>query len=175
MSSYADYSEISRDFDKTRRPVGTGLILEALQRGPESLHRMAVLDAGCGTGSYCMALDGLVGSISGVDLNSKMIALARQKFEGYRCRTLASFGVGSITALAHDDVSFDAVMVNQVLHHLPDCPREGYPLHRAAVREFARVLKPGGVLVVNTSAPRQCREGFWFYHLIPEAASRGFR
>ena len=45
-------------------------------------------------------------------------------------------------------------------------------MHRAAIREFARVLKPGGVLVINTSATNQCREGFWFYHLVPEAAAK---
>ena len=172
MSSYADYAEISRDFDKTRRPVGTGLLLKALRQVPTALNRMAVLDAGCGTGSYCKALDGVVGSITGVDLNPKMIGVARRKFDGGGRKTRVSFELGSVTSLPFDDGRFGAVMVNQVLHHLPDHPRAGYPMHRAAIREFARVLKPGGVLVVNTSAARQCLEGFWFYHLIREAAAR---
>jgi SAM-dependent methyltransferase len=36
-------------------------------------------------------------------------------------------------------------MINQVLHHLPDAA-EGFPAHRLVFREFARVLKPGGIL-----------------------------
>ncbi len=37
MSSYADYAKISRDFDKTRRHVGTGLLLKALRQVAASL------------------------------------------------------------------------------------------------------------------------------------------
>ena len=176
MSSYADYAQISRDFDKTRRPVGTGLLLKALRQVPTALNRMAVLDAGCGTGSYCKALDGVVGSITGVDLNPKMIGVARRKFDGGARKTRVSFELGSVTSLPFDDGRFGAVMVNQVLHHLPDHPRAGYPMHRAAIREFARVLKPGGeIAILEFSQVRGALFGplfrFYFRFLLPKLGS----
>ena len=61
-------------------------------------------------------------------------------------------------------------MINQVLHHLPDEASQGFPAHRQVFREFARVLKPGGVLTVNTCSQEQLRHGYWHYSLIPEAA-----
>ena len=61
-------------------------------------------------------------------------------------------------------------MINQVLHHLPDDASEGFPAHRLAFQEFARVLKPGGILTVSTCSQEQLRHGYWHYNLIPEAA-----
>jgi SAM-dependent methyltransferase len=62
-------------------------------------------------------------------------------------------------------------MINQVLHHLPDEAAEGFLAHRRVFREFARVLKPGGILTVSTCSQEQLRRGYWhYYHLIPEAA-----
>jgi SAM-dependent methyltransferase len=46
----------------------------------------------------------------------------------------------------------------------------GFPAHRRVFREFARVLKPGGILTVSTCSQEQLRHGYWHYHLIPEAA-----
>ena len=41
MSSYADYAKISRDFDKTRRHVGTGLLLKVLRQVAASFRVMS--------------------------------------------------------------------------------------------------------------------------------------
>jgi SAM-dependent methyltransferase len=48
---------------------------------------------------------------------------------------------GDMTALRADDASLDAIISLDVLEHVPD--------HRAALRECARVLKPGGVFVLT--------------------------
>ena len=61
-------------------------------------------------------------------------------------------------------------MINQVLHHLPKAAAQGFLAHRRVFREFARVLKPGGILTVSTCSQEQLRRGYWHYHLIPEAA-----
>jgi len=49
--------------------------------------------------------------------------------------------VGDITEIPEEDASFDAIMCVEVLEHLPD------PL--AAIREFSRLLRPGGTLVLT--------------------------
>ena len=41
--------------------------------------------------------------------------------------------------------------------------------------EFARVLKPGGVLVINTCSHAQTEQGFWTFHLIPQARAEILR
>jgi hypothetical protein len=59
-------------------------------------------------------------------------------------------------------------MINQVLHHLELAANAGYPSYRAVFTEFARVLKPGGALIVNTCSHEQLKHGFWYYDLIPD-------
>lgn len=45
----------------------------------------------------------------------------------------------------------------------------GWPAHRQVLGESARVLRPGGVLVINTCSHAQTEQGFWTFHLIPRA------
>ena len=170
MSSYENYTQRSANYDKTREPVGTEIIVGCFAHAPVPLDRMAVLDAGSGTGSYSQALLGYVGRIEAVDLNPGMLEVAAQKLEGSRAEGRISFHAGRIDELPFEDAALDGIMINQVLHHLPDEASQGFPAHRQVFREFARVLKRGGVLTVNTCSQEQLRHGYWHYGLIPEAA-----
>jgi SAM-dependent methyltransferase len=168
LSSYEDYTRKSANYDKTREPVGTEILVGCFAHAPVPLDRTVVLDAGCGTGSYSDALLGYVGRIEAVDLNPGMLEVAARKLAWAGDRV--SFHSSRIDELPFDEATLDGVMINQVLHHLPDDPAEGFPAHRGVFREFARVLKPGGVLTVSTCSQEQLRHGYWHYHLIPEAA-----
>ena len=170
LSSYEDYTQKSGNYDKTREPVGTEIIVGCFAHAPVPLDRMRVLDAGSGTGSYSRALLAYVGRIEAVDLNPGMLEVAAQKVEGSRAEGRISFHPGRIDELPFENASLDGIMINQVLHHLPDEASKGFPAHRQVFREFARVLKPGGVLTVNTCSQEQLRHGYWHYSLIPEAA-----
>ncbi len=171
MSSYENYTETSRNYDKTRQPVGIEIIVGCMAQAPVSLDRTTVLDAGCGTGSYSQALLRHVGRIEAVDLNEEMLEVAGQKLTGAGNEGRVSFHVSRIDELPFEDGTFDGVMINQVLHHLPDDASKGFPAHRRVFEEFARVLKPGGVLTVNTSSQQQLQQGYWYYALIPQAAA----
>jgi hypothetical protein len=57
-----------------------------------------------------------------------------------------------------------------VLHHLDLAEDNDYPAYRAVFSELARVLKPGGALLVNTCSHEQLQHGFWYYDLIPDEA-----
>ena len=100
----------------------------------------AVLDVGCGTGDDVRAIRreiGAGGRVTGIDLSRHMIeeAIARD-----RDAALPSyFLVGDVRDLAFADGSFDACRVSRVLLHL-DNPE-------AALREVARVVRPGGRIV----------------------------
>jgi len=98
----------------------------------------SVLDAGCGAGEVCSDLRGIVGPtgrVVGIDASGTMIDTAR-------ARTIdAEFGVGDVHALAFEDATFDAVRSERVLQHVEDPPR--------AVREMARVVRPGGRVLLT--------------------------
>ena len=170
MSSYENYTPKSGNYDKTREPVGTEIVVGCFAHAPVPLDWTVILDAGCGTGNYSQVLLNYVARIEAVDLDPGMLEVAARKLAGPETEGRISFQRSRIDALPFEDATFDGVMINQVLHHLPDEPAKGFPAHRQVFLEFARVLKPGGVLVVNTCSQEQLRHGYWHYSLIPEAA-----
>lgn len=170
MSRYTAYDRTSANYDDTRTPVGVAIIAGCLAEGAARPEQMKVLDAGCGTGSYTAALLPHVGSVHGVDRSRGMLDQAERKLDHAIAAGRVSLTRASIERLPFADAAFDGIMVNQVLHHLDDGD-DGFPELRRVLAELARVLAPGGVLVVQSSSPAQLRDGFWFYKLIPRAAT----
>jgi SAM-dependent methyltransferase len=82
MSSYENYTQKSGNYDKTREPVGTGIIVGCFAHAPVPLDQMRVLDAGSGTGSYSQALLAYVGRIEAVDLNPGMLEVTARPWAG---------------------------------------------------------------------------------------------
>jgi SAM-dependent methyltransferase len=99
-----------------------------------------VLDAGCGTGGMLEQLRRAEPgwSCCGLDFSEGALAHAR-------ARGLEKLQQGSVDALPYEDSSFDVVMSLDVLYFA------GVD-EALAMQEFARVLKPGGVLVLNLPA-----------------------
>lgn len=106
-----------------------------------------VLDAGCGTGGLIRALHDFepLWLITGLDFSPVACSLARE-------RTGAKIVEGSITQLPFADQSFDIVTNADVISQVED--------PSLALSEFFRVLRPGGVLVINVAAYRW----MWSYH-----------
>jgi ubiquinone/menaquinone biosynthesis C-methylase UbiE len=108
-----------------------------------------VLEVGCGTGDVAIAAcapAGQHGSVSGIDAGSEMIAVARAK--AARAGLAIDFRVEPIEALTYPDATFDIVLSSLMMHHLPD------DLKRQGLAEMARVLKPGGrLLIVDIKRP----------------------
>lgn len=106
-----------------------------------------VLDAGCGTGGLIRTLSSYNPNweITGLDFSPVACALARET-------TTAEIVEGSITELPFPAASFDILTCADVLSQVEDGSE--------ALREFARVLRPGGVLVVNVAA----YQWMWSYH-----------
>lgn len=103
----------------------------------------SVLDVGCGTGTLAIGVQQRVGSqgqVLGIDPGEQQIARARAK--AARRNLPIDFRVGVIEALDFPEHTFDAVLSTIMLHHLPD------DLKRRGLAEIARVLKPGGRLVI---------------------------
>ena len=172
MSSYENYARVSAVYNETRTAQGVEIVRRLLAKGDTALTEQTLVDAGCGTGQYSAALAGSVGRIEAVDLNPAMLAQARHKLQRQVDAGAIGLHQASIDDLPIPDGSVDAVMVNQVLHHLADDPAAAWPVHQRVFGEFARVLKPGGIVVINSCSHRQLEQGFWFYQLIPDAVDR---
>lgn len=170
MSTIERYDEAAAHYDRTRVPIGTEIIRAALKAADRPTSEMMLLDAGCGTGAYSAALAGVPGRLIGIDRSAGMLVAARAKLEGGS--GWVGFLRGDLLDLPLADASLDAVMFNQVLHHLEDGSDSGYPGHATALAEAARVLKPGGRLLLNACTHEQLRKGYWFFQLIPEALER---
>ncbi|MFI7500264.1 class I SAM-dependent DNA methyltransferase [Streptomyces sp. NPDC049687] len=95
-----------------------------------------VADVGCGPGHVTRRLAGLGVPVFGVDVSPRMVALASRAHPHLR------FHVGSMTALDLPDRSLAGLLALYSLIHVPD--RE-VP---TTVREFHRVLAPGGYLLL---------------------------
>ena len=171
MSSFEKYDETSRHYDATRQAVGSEIILGCLARHEKPLGELRVLDAGCGTGAYSAALVARVGRIEALDLSQGMLAQARAKLADQEKAGRIGFHQGAITELPFEDEDFDAVTINQVIHHLGDAG-ENFARLRQVMGEVARVLRPGGMLVLNHCSQEQLRDAYWYYRLAPRAHDR---
>src|SRR5580693_762140 len=141
----AYFSENAPHWDRIRslyideREVEAALVDVITAAQPRDL-----LDIGTGTGRMLEILGPRVGQALGIDQSREMLAVARVNLE----RAGAVNGtvrLGDMYQLPLPDASFDAVVIHQVLHYA-DRPA-------AAIAEAARVLRPGGVLVVIDFAP----------------------
>jgi SAM-dependent methyltransferase len=169
VSTYEDYADASTHYDATRIPVGVEIILGLLASGPIPPAEARMLDAGCGTGSFAAALASHVGHLTMLDASAEMLAEAELKLADTPDAAPVDAHQGTLQALPFEDASFDAVMTNQVLHHLGDRAGSGWPEHGRAFAEYSRVLRPGGLLVVHTCSHEQIRHGFWAFSFVPEA------
>jgi ubiquinone/menaquinone biosynthesis C-methylase UbiE/DNA-binding transcriptional ArsR family regulator len=104
----------------------------------------SLLDLGTGTGRMLELFAPDIERGLGLDLSPDMLAIARSHLERGGLRH-CSVRQGDIYDLALPKDSFDVVVIHQVLHFLDDGAR--------AIREAARVLRPGGRLLVVDFAP----------------------
>jgi SAM-dependent methyltransferase len=116
------------------------VVADALALGPG----IRVLDVGCGSGRFCALASERGARVSGIDGASAMIALAG------RTAPDADLCVGPLDALPWPDGTFDAVTGFNSLQFADD--------PTAALREWARVTRPGGAIAICVWGPREACE-----------------
>lgn len=131
------------------RPMADG-VLKWLQTAPG----LRWLDIGCGTGALTGAIveQATPHSVAGIDPSADFLATARNQIVDLRVQ----FTVATATELPFPDASFDIVIAGLVLHLIAEPAR--------AVREMARVTRPGGTVaayVWDFAGERQFTHAFW--------------
>lgn len=121
----------------------------------------SVLDMGCGRGvSSKLILEQLHPKrLAAFDFDPSMVELARRRLDDR-----VDLRVADATKMPYEDDSFDAVFESGVAHHVPDW--------RAAIREVARILKPGGRFCFAEPSRGRLRGGM--YRILPHAVESMF-
>lgn len=120
-------------------------MLRLAGKDPVRLH----VDLGTGTGSVLKSFAGLATQAIGIDSSREMLAIARLNLEKANIRH-AQVRHGDIYALPFADASADFITIHQVLHYLDDPAR--------VLAEAARVLKPGGRMIIADFAPHDMEQ-----------------
>jgi ubiquinone/menaquinone biosynthesis C-methylase UbiE len=130
-----DYDRLAAGYARHRQ-VHPG-VLQALCQAAHKGHN--VLEVGCGTGNYILALHAQVGCTCwGIDPSAEMLARARERAPALH------FRLGSAERLDAPNDSFDRVYSVDVIHHVQD--------RLAYIQETYRVLAPGGRICTATDS-----------------------
>ena len=100
-----------------------------------------VADIGCGAGTQCIMWADDGHRVEGLDVNDTLIEIARSR--AAQADREITFHVGTAEDLPWDDASIDVCLVPELLEHVSNW--EG------CLDEFARVLRPGGVIYLSTN------------------------
>jgi ubiquinone/menaquinone biosynthesis C-methylase UbiE len=138
-------------FDRWAGAYGRSRVLPSLQK--KALTELdlrsgdRLLDVACGAGALVAEVAPLVERAVGVDLSEGMLEIARSRFlDGDERPGKIEFVQGPSDALPFGDGEFTAVVCTTALHHFPD--------PQLAIEEMARVLAPGGRVVIGDA----CRD-----------------
>ena len=154
----AGYARWSESYDEPGNPIVSleqPAVWSMLACAPPG----RALDAACDTGRHTRRLVDLGHETVGVDLTPEMLERARQTVPE------AHFAHGDLRALPAPDAHFDVVVCGLALAHLPELA--------PAVGELARVLAPGGRLVISALHPFQVHLG-WHAEFTGADGRRGF-
>jgi len=123
----------------------TGKDLQVLRGIAERCGSPDILDLGCGAGHVSFAVSPVARSVKAYDLSQQMLDVVARAAQERGLRNIETHQ-GAAEALPFADAEFDIVMSRFSAHHWMDVP--------AALREIARVLKPGGMVAfVDITAP----------------------
>ena len=132
------FEQVAGEWDTLRAGYFGESVREAAIAKAYLRPEMVVADIGTGTGFLAAGLAPVVKQVYAVDGSAAMLDVARRNL-GELSNVELRQADGS--ALPFDDASLDAVFANMYLHH---CPDPG-----AAIAEMARVVRPGGRLVIT--------------------------
>jgi len=109
-------------------------------KAPPSLTGLSVLDIGCGGGLVAEPLTRLGAEVTGIDPGEETIEAAKAHASGAGLRI--AYEATTAEALAEAGRQFDAVLVLEVVEHVPDVPD--------FLKRIAPLVAPGGLMILST-------------------------
>lgn len=115
-----------------------------------------VLEAGSGAGYGAQMLANVARKVYAIDLSAYSVSEGQKKYPKENLK----FAIGDIKQLKFADNTFDLISAFEIIEHLKE--------YRQAIKEFKRVLKPGGLLILSTPNKKIYSPGtkkpFYPYH-----------
>lgn len=129
------YDKIAESFDQKRTSLNEDI---------KNLFKMAkpketILDFGCGNGRAFPVFKEIGAKYYGVDVSEKLLKLAKKKFPEANFLLLTNF-----FQIPYPENFFDKIYAISVFHHIPS-----QTFRKKILKEFYRVLKPGGKVILS--------------------------
>lgn len=151
-----DYNAQAQKYAANRK-IHPGVLRRLLEQGGISPNRR-VLEVGCGTGNYIVAIQEITGcDAAGIDPSEGMLRVAIER------GAPVTFDLGSGESLPFEDTTFDLVFSVDVIHHIQD--------RAAYYREALRVLRPGGKICTVTDSAEIIRARQPLSNYFPETVA----
>jgi SAM-dependent methyltransferase len=144
----SEFTHQTDTFARARALLGEsalGTLVDLVPDDPEARW----LEVACGPAAIGRTLAPRLGAVHGVDMTEAMVAKAREEAAAEGLAN-AEFSLGDATALEFEDASFDGAITRFSLHHIPAPGR--------VLEEMARVVRPGGWVVVSDHVTDEDRE-----------------
>ncbi|WP_445361656.1 class I SAM-dependent methyltransferase [Microbulbifer sp. EKSA005] len=135
-----------------------GQVFENLRQNNMELQGGTALDFGCGVGRLSRALSRSFEKVVGIDISSSMIAEAKVQHRNYLNIQFIYNTACDLSVIS--DCSIDFLYSNIVLQHMP--PKQQISF----IKEFCRVLRPGGVLVFQTPSKHDLTVPVGWVHFL---------
>ena len=157
--------------DKSQLPETLAGLVAArdlvLRFAPARGRPLDVADIGCGAGAHSMLWAQLGHRVHGLDVSADLVDVARRRAleAGYT----VAFAVGSATRLPWSAATMDVCLLLELLEHVTDWA--------SCLDECARVLRPGGVLLISTTnalCPVQQEFSLPLYSWYPASVKRHY-
>jgi ubiquinone/menaquinone biosynthesis C-methylase UbiE len=129
--------------------------------------QLDILDVGCGAGTQALFWARGGHRYRGIDINAPLVELARRR--AAELGLDARFDIGSATELPCGDGTVDICLLPELLEHVSDW--------QGCLNEAIRVLRPGGLIYINTSSklcPKQQEFNLLLYSWYPRRLKRHF-
>lgn len=163
---YEYYAEISQT-EETRKRFARlrDMLLRVAYAEKLDTRKLNIADIGCGAGIQALLWSELGHHVHGIDTNAPLLDLARKRAAnaGYDIDLCTGFA----EKLPWPDMSMDICLVIELLEHVPEWKK--------SLNEFARILRPGGILCLTTTnvlCPIQHEFRLPFYSWYPAALKR---
>lgn len=136
------WSRFTEDYEERQsHVVGNEVLLLAHEELLKEINLGNVLELGCGTGLYTETLQKIADNVIATDLSDEMIAFAKEKRGNLKN---VVFQKADALNLEFGDEAFDSVFMANLIHIVGNAER--------VIQESNRVLKNGGLLIINSFA-----------------------